>query len=265
MRGTFIFGFALASGGCTLGLTGFLCTTDQSCGGGGRMCIAQGCAAPDPSCGANGYRWDNTAGSRANTCAVVADLAVPPGADLAGGDFAIGSGNCTILAAGYPAGTINPANSCQVCNPGVSMTMWSSIADGTSCTNGKCAAGMCCTGCVDGGGFCHSGSSTHHCGVMGAACISCDDGNPCHANLCRVNGTCDNSAVANGTACAGTMCATGAACPGACAGDGGTAGAQCAQQGTCTAGTCGGTFTLVCCPTSFQCNLFGGRSYCEGP
>lgn len=54
------------------------------------------------------------------------------------------AGFCLIDGTCYMSGILNPANSCQVCDPSSSATYWSSEAAGTACNGGSCnGAGVC--------------------------------------------------------------------------------------------------------------------------
>ncbi len=57
---------------------------------------------------------------------------------------------CIISGALYPAGTVNPANTCQVCVPATNTTSWSTQPNGSSCNDGNactqvdtCQSGVC--------------------------------------------------------------------------------------------------------------------------
>jgi hypothetical protein len=64
-----------------------------------------------------------------------------------------GSG-CVIGGTNYASGQPNPGNACESCQPGVSTTTWTDIADGPSCGAGKvCHTGTCSDGCFIGGTF----------------------------------------------------------------------------------------------------------------
>jgi hypothetical protein len=59
---------------------------------------------------------------------------------------------CDIGGAVYAAGKPNPTNACQTCQPAVSTSAFTSIANGTSCATGEvCNAGGCASGCFVGG------------------------------------------------------------------------------------------------------------------
>ena len=77
---------------------------------------------------------------------------------ICGNGEATGDG-CAIDGVCYPAGAIRPSNTCYVCDPVRSRTMWSSQADGTPCT-GLCRTGGTCRAASAAGGtvtpgFCH--------------------------------------------------------------------------------------------------------------
>lgn len=68
-----------------------------------------------------------------------------------------------------------------------------------------------CTGCWSGAA-CEPGDTVAACGIGGAACVSCDDGNPCTDDACSA-GACAN--VPNDAAtCPGGTCHGGACCSG---------------------------------------------------
>ncbi|MGV3622800.1 MAG: hypothetical protein ACO1OB_18420 [Archangium sp.] len=59
---------------------------------------------------------------------------------------------CFIGGVTYASGASNPANPCQRCEPSMSTTAWSALADGTSCGNEQsCQSGTCGNGCVISG------------------------------------------------------------------------------------------------------------------
>lgn len=59
---------------------------------------------------------------------------------------------CTIGGAYVAAGTIDPSNPCQSCQPGKSTSTWQTVTDGTSCGTGLvCAAGVCGLECTISG------------------------------------------------------------------------------------------------------------------
>jgi hypothetical protein len=253
----------LVVAGCSRGLTGFVCTSDPSCGG-NRKCIEQSCAAPDPLC-ASGYHWDDSAGARSGTCTPNGDGGVVVSSCNGVGDgTSCGNGQicnagacvsgCFIAGAFVPPGTLNAANRCQQCDPLQSTSTWSPVAVGSACTGGRCVAGACCTGCVTANGGCQATPTISNCGTGGASCKSCNSGSDCISDSCNSDGTCGHTTL-SGNSCAGPQCGQGAACPGACA--------QCSQVGTCQAGQCTSP-ALVCCPGTVVCSVSGGRARCGG-
>ncbi|MET0388330.1 MAG: hypothetical protein ABW321_20330, partial [Polyangiales bacterium] len=80
------------------------------------------------------------------------------------------AGGCTILGSCYAAGTPNPLNSCQVCDPSRSTSLWSNKPNGAVCEDGLyCTSGDQCTLglCVPGGPR------------------ACDDGVGCTTDICN--------------------------------------------------------------------------------
>jgi len=54
------------------------------------------------------------------------------------------SAGCDVAGAFYTPTAANPSNACVSCQPSVSTTMWSNVADGTSCGSVEvCSAGIC--------------------------------------------------------------------------------------------------------------------------
>lgn len=62
--------------------------------------------------------------------------------------------NCIIAGIGYPADRVNPADACQSCQPAVSVSTWSPLAEGASCGGRSyCQSGACVVGCMIGSKF----------------------------------------------------------------------------------------------------------------
>jgi hypothetical protein len=129
--------------------------------------------------------------------------------------------------------------SCQAAKP-----------DGTSCAGGKCVAGTCCKGCVESA-TCWGGSPAH-CGLGGAACLSCPaPPTQCKSAACE-QGSCSVVNATDGSSCKGGSCRGGACCTGcwdgsSCrsgndlhfCGKGGSACTNCAMNNlTCKEGSC---------------------------
>ena|GEM_PF-3580346 len=67
---------------------------------------------------------------------------------------------CAIGGVFYATGAPSQQNSCLTCQPAVSATTWSPLADGSSCASGKvCNTGSCQAGCWIGGTFVGSGAT----------------------------------------------------------------------------------------------------------
>ena len=121
----------------------------------------------------------------------------------------IQDGSCVVAGKCYTALSPNPANACQLCDPTKSATAWSSVADGTTCSdanacteNDACAAGAC---------------------KPGTAKV-CTDGNPCTTDTCYTASGC-------------AYPATGGSCDD---------GSKCTTYDFCSGGQCTGTNPLSC-------------------
>jgi hypothetical protein len=104
--------------------------------------------------------------------------------------------SCDIAGNVYPSGKLNPGNPCQSCQPAVSTSSWSNVADGTSCGTGLvCSSGAC-------GGGCYINNTSYMSGTY-------DPTNACH--VCNPsNSTTSWTLVSDGTACAvGEICVVG--------------------------------------------------------
>jgi hypothetical protein len=170
---------------------------------------------------------------------------------------------CLISNTCYPDGTVNPANTCQVCDAAGDQTDWSSVAAATACNDGLfCTTGDTC----DGAGTC--GGAPLDCSSAATECFSgtaCDEANDvcipaipepqgtaCGGDLCTNNGMCNGGGICTGMAvsCAqfDTECTVGVCdlADGSCAvvnrldGTGCDDGVACTSGDTCTTGICGG-------------------------
>ncbi|MHB8419182.1 MAG: hypothetical protein ACYDCL_13990 [Myxococcales bacterium] len=108
------------------------------------------------------------------------------GAD--GGPTVDAGWGCTIGGSFFPAGTANPGNACQLCDPAQSPGLWSHVPDGTACGTGlACAGGSCCGG-LHGTLTC-SGQPIDsclddlNCGACGTTCTA---PNGCFAGVCQL-------------------------------------------------------------------------------
>jgi hypothetical protein len=72
---------------------------------------------------------------------------ITPRPELTGGVSSTGgttspATSCVISGTPYSSGDANPAKPCQSCQPGISVSAWTSVADGTPClTNKVCDTG----------------------------------------------------------------------------------------------------------------------------
>ncbi len=128
----------------------------------------------------------------------------------------LGEASCIIGGAVVPAGSVDPNDPCQSCDPSVSGTSYSPATglacdDGSACTeNDVCTAGVC-----------------------GGTTLSCDDGNSCTTDSCDTTTGCVNAAVADSTPC--------------------DDGLFCTENEVCTAGACGGGTPLDCSGSPGEC------------
>lgn len=190
--------------------------------------------------------------------------------------------SCAIGGACITAGTVNPLNGCQACDPGTSTTAWSprtglACNDGAYCTTGEtCTAGAVCTGgsptCNDSlactGDSCNEATDTCTNTPLGGSCVI---GGACFTSG-ALNGQCQVCTPAlsqtawtprTGTACddanfctAGDVCRSDASCLGA--------GVTCDDGLGCTtdtcnagAGTCGHAVAAGSCSIAGACYANG--------
>ena len=176
---------------------------------------------------------------------------------------------CDIGGTIYTSGTVNPGNSCQSCQPGLSTSAWSALANGTGCASGEiCNAATCTAGCFIGGTFYGSGvanpsNSCQSCqpATSTSAWTTLANGASCGSGVICNAGTCSNDCLIGGVfytsgtvdasnsclSCQpttstsgwssvtnGTMCGTGGECQsGACVCD-----ATSCAKGCCNGQTC---------------------------
>ena len=181
---------------------------------------------------------------------------------------------CAIDDACWGSGQVNPGNACQHCDPALSTTAWSSVADGSACdadNNGctvgdSCQAGVCQAGgaaaCEDDGLACtdqvcgSTGPDTFSCSVVanGQGCFI--DGTCYAQNAQRPGNQCQRCAqVANPTGWSDR--AAGAACD--ADGSGCTLGDSC-QAGQCVIGTAPDCTDAFSC-TADDCVSTGANTY----
>jgi hypothetical protein len=157
-----------------------------------------------------------------------------------GGGSVVGGGS----GGGEPAcGCLDRRGNCQpgdaplACGSG--MNMCQACAIGQQCINGACMMGACgpqsCAGCCVQN-FCvvPSMQANAVCGAMGAACMSCQNGQTCQNGMCAAPPVC-NASTCNGC-CQNGQCVGGnsrMSC-----GTGGVACARCTPNEVCTQGVC---------------------------
>jgi hypothetical protein len=191
-----------SSGSCTNGVCNYM-PTDTTCTFGctNGVCNADPCAGvscnspPAPAClsGTTTLRTYSATGTCNNgscTYGSFTDTACVNGCSngacvaCVGGGSCIGNGGapCRIGVLACPGG----ANSAAVCVDGANAPDRT-----TTCTNGRCLAGACCTGCIQGTTTpsCAGGFVVSACGIEGANCASCPGCPPGRTRLCD-NGAC---------------------------------------------------------------------------
>lgn len=114
--------------------------------------------------------------------------------------------------------------------------------DNFGCATGRCVGGVCCAGCIDANGACQAGTTTSVCGNTGAACASCDDGDPCTSDACDATSGCTHTFNPNGQCSDGNACTVGEHCvmdttTGGISCGGGSA-AKCDDNVDCTKDSC---------------------------
>ena len=177
---------------------GAACGNGQVCTGG--MCGTQ--------CDIGGTIYPTGTANPANPCQSCQPAAsttawsdVPDGAACGAGSLChAGScmGGCEVGGMFYAAGTPNPGNACQTCQPGTSTSAFSNVADGTSCGSGQvCSNGTC-------GSQCDIGGTVYPPGAIdpGNACQSCQPATSTTAWTTDADGT----ACGGGQVCKGGVC-----------------------------------------------------------
>ncbi len=139
------------------------------------------------------------------------ELAAEASSDDAGGDGAQdstspvdsatdatldGPGSCTIGGRVFPSRALDPSNSCVDCQPAVSASSWTFLADGTACGDGGgvCRSGACVSGSDIGGVF----TSTFAVDPSNV-CLSCQPA----TSLTEWTPVADGASCSGGTCCAG--------------------------------------------------------------
>ncbi|MBX3223373.1 MAG: hypothetical protein KF795_22870 [Labilithrix sp.] len=134
-----------------------------------KVCASASCAAACYIGGAVRADGDSNPNNPCQTCAPATSLhawtnlstgsACDTGSVCNAGNACVAG--CFINGVVYASSAVNPGNSCQSCQPGVSTTAWSSRALGTGCATGRVcnAASSCVAGCFVGGAFRASGAA----------------------------------------------------------------------------------------------------------
>ncbi len=218
------------------------------CGDAGqfRVCCVGICCAPGETC-------DSV------TLSCVEDCSVQDG-NRGDGSCEPDAEGCTIDGLVYPAGTVNPAQECQVCDPNANPTAWTARANDEICgPNGDhaCCDGVCCTGsgcCVPGrGGQC----SVEYCGFIDP----CEGMDPCG---CTIGGAFyENGALnpANECESCNVSASTSAWTPKAFGGCGGEQYRYCAGGVCCDLGFCPDYATNTCGDYCDDVCVIGGVLY----
>lgn len=151
------------------------------------------CASP---CGI-GYTCDTTKG-----------ICVKPGDG--GGTIIVPE--CSISGKTYKLNEANPSNPCQYCNTSVSLSSWSPMAPGTSCTpdsndctldrcdlGGSCRHDVNTNAPCDDGNACTTSEKCDATGLCaGGTAKTCSDSNVCTADSCdKTSGTCTFTLTSN--------------------------------------------------------------------
>jgi hypothetical protein len=255
-------------GGSTGGSTPTSCTIATVDYAAGAANPADGCQLCQPAVTATG--WSSKSCPAAEICA--SGTCITP------------SGGCTIGIAGqdggtYAAGTANPSNPCQSCNPTTSATAWTNAADSTACGTDKiCTQGSCQAGCYTGGAFyvatepnptdscqnCQPATSTSSWTAdtgLAPAGGSCDAGQVCNMGACATGCYIASAFVTPGALDPADACET---CqPGASssswspftgpAPDGGCPAGEVCNNGSCCAPTCAGRCPFAADGCGGQC------------
>lgn len=207
-----------------------------TCGGTAYSCIPTSCQASSSCDGNGGCTSTNLpggtlcpddgnlcTGDSCNGAGVCAHASLANGTSCGAGQVCNGGNcgtGCVIGGTSYGTNAVNPANPCQICNPALSTSAWSSAANGTSCTDGNaCTASDVCTAGACGGTAytctpttCQASSTCNGSGgctiVNSGAGVACtDDGNVCTTDTCNGSGSCAHASVSNGTSCgSGLVC-----------------------------------------------------------
>ena len=215
------------SGACIESLTSGTCFISGACYDAGAL-SPSGCSSCQPSINASAWT-DLATGTKCND---TDGLTCTSGACNGGGQCIpeLDSQFCIIAGACVAAGTISSGNSCQACQPSLSVNSYTSLVDstpcnddGNECTSDVCLAGVCNTP-ITNGTVCGDGNECLVNECQSGACNTApksnntpctDDGNECTSDVCLA-GAC-NTLLANGTVCGdGNECLVNECQSGAC-------------------------------------------------
>jgi alpha-tubulin suppressor-like RCC1 family protein len=143
------------------------------------------------------------------------------GAQATGGLSPIGGttstpAGCVISGKGYQNGAKDPNNPCQSCQPAISTTSWTLLADGDPCGSGQvCHSGICKAGCLINGAFVSDGAKKegNPCQSCQAAALSSDWSNVAEGSACATGQVCHQGACEVGCGIGGAYFASGAGNP----------------------------------------------------
>jgi len=192
-----------------------------------------------------------------------------------GCEFWIDAAWCLIDGQCFDVGSMNPSNSCQVCDASESQIEWTVVSDGTACGDevcDECNGGVCVnsangnpgpgctdtttTGC-DNPDTCSFGSCQDNNLASGTACGGAMTEPICDPDTCNGNGTCiDNAPASDSTPCGGLECEecnVGVCVTVSTCGDG----VVCAASETCDDG-----YTDACGTCNATCSGSGSGSTC---
>jgi Putative metal-binding motif len=307
---------SICSGGkCVCGSSGGPCTSGLNCSGGSCKCIqnglCNGCCDGNTcqpgstvaKCGDNGVSCKTcstsdpckvpvctsagncTVANRSNGTPCTGGVCISgvccPGCVSGGNTCRTGNTTSYCGTAGENCDTCSTTDPCKnpTCNSSANCST-TNKADTTSCPNGRCFGGSCCTNCWNGSS-CVGGTSTSACGDNGVNCVPCTDPGVCKHAVCP-SGSCGSANDFNLTSCSGGRCISGLCCSGCISGGNtcrtgnttsycGTAGENCdgctVTPGTCKVPTCNGTDcgqTNAGDTTSCTGGLCYGGSCCTG-
>ncbi len=184
--------------------TGYSPLADGATCGAGQVCLANQCVA---GCFIDGALVTADALAPTNNCTscqpALSTSAYSPlalGTSCGAGQFCSASQcapGCFINGAVVGVGAVDPSNRCESCQPLVSSTGYTTLAEGASCGAGQvCTANVCTAGCFIGGAFIAEGAA--------------DPANPCLACRSTVSTTA-YSALDDGASCGlvGELCVSG--------------------------------------------------------